>query len=153
MKPVFTYTLKVTVTLRRPKIWRRIAVPSDIKLPRLHAVIRVALGAPGSAQHFFVDKTKTVYAHPAWDDLPKIQPAKMVALARLLKNPGDTVSYFSGEEEEWEHSVELIHKIAAASVPRCAVCVAGSRIGPMSPKHRGRFSLSAINRLLRKMPV
>lgn len=154
MNPAFTYTLKVTVILKRPTIWRRIAVPSDIKLPRLHAVIRIALGTCGSAQHFFIDKAKTVYAHPAWADLPKIQPAKMAALASLLKNPGDTVSYFCGEEEEWEHTVELIRISKTPVAQRSAVCLGGkgahfeSRASRVAP-----FRVAVINRTLRAIRV
>jgi hypothetical protein len=155
MNPAFTYTLKVTVVLKRPTIWRRIAVPSDIKLPRLHAVIRIALGSCGSAQHFFIDQAKTVYAHPAWDDLPKIQPAKMAALASLLKNPGDTVSYFCGDEEEWEHTVELIRISKMPDVgARSAVCLGGkgARLEHRSPR-AAPFRVAAVNRELRAVRV
>ena len=74
MSSPIRYTLKISVTLVRPAIWRRILVPADIKLPRLHAVIQIVTGAPDSLQHFFIDSQKTVYANPAWEDLPRSGP-------------------------------------------------------------------------------
>ena len=43
-RPKQTYQLKITVKGAKPLIWRRILVPSDIRLDRLHMVIQVAMG-------------------------------------------------------------------------------------------------------------
>lgn len=152
MNPTFSYTLKVNVVLSRPKIWRRIAVPSSIELPGLHEVIRIAMGASVGVQQFFFIHKKTVYAHPSWDDLPRIRSAENMVLSNLLREPGDDMLYFCGDDEAWEHTVELVRSTSQGQAGRYAVCVAGNRAYPDSPLIQGgRLRLERVNRALRKI--
>jgi hypothetical protein len=43
-KPAQIYQLKVTLKNSQPSIWRRILVPSDITLDRLHHVLQETMG-------------------------------------------------------------------------------------------------------------
>lgn len=49
-----TYQLKVTLNDATPPIWRRILVPSDIQLGKLHIVLQVAMGWTNSHLHQFI---------------------------------------------------------------------------------------------------
>lgn len=52
------YQLKVTLDCIKPRIWRRLVVPSDIMLDKLHEVLQVAMGWTNSHLHqFIVGKT------------------------------------------------------------------------------------------------
>jgi hypothetical protein len=154
MNPTLSYTLNVNVPLSRPKIWRRIAVPSSIELPGLHEVIRIAMGASAGVQHFFFIHKKTVYARQTWDDLPRILSAENVVLANLLREPGDDMLYFCGDDETWEHTVELVRSTSQVQAGCHAVCVAGNRAYPGSPLiHGGRLRLERVNRALRKIRI
>lgn len=154
MNTPISYILKITVTLVRPAVWRRIVVPADIKLARLHAVIQIVTGAPDSLQHFFIDRRQIVYANPAWKDLPKIKSGRDVSLVRLLDRPGDRLAYYCGDDDEWEHTVELLKVAEAVGRIRRAACVAGNRHCPRQHEHRkGRFLLSAVNRALQRVRV
>jgi len=152
MNSKISYTLKITVIQLRRPLWRRLLVPSDIKLPRLHSVIQIVTGARSSLQHFFIDSQKTVYADPSWEDLPRVISGRDVSLATLLKRPGDRLTYYSGDDHEWEHTVELVKITGNAARPRRAVCVAGNGPG----KHAGRngaFPVSVLNRALHQVRV
>lgn len=48
------YQLKITLKGSRPAIWRRVVVPADMTLDRLHAVIQIAMGWTNSHLHQFV---------------------------------------------------------------------------------------------------
>ena len=148
------YILKITVTLARPIIWRRVLVPADIKLPRLHAVIQIVTDAPDSLQHFFIDSQKTVYANPAWEDFPKIKTGRDVRLRRLLTRPGDRLAYYCGEDDEWEHTVELLKVTETDRNAGRAACLAGNRhcLGRYE-RRKGGFLLSVVNRALQRVRV
>jgi hypothetical protein len=152
MTSKISYTLKITVIQLRRAIWRRLLVPSDIKLPRLHSVIQIVTGARGSLQHFFIDSQKTVYADPNWDDLPRVRSGRDVSLARLLKRPGDRLAYYCGDDNEWEHTVELLKITGNAARARHATCVGANRAGKQVGRDLG-FPLSAMNRALQRVRV
>ncbi|NNN04814.1 MAG: plasmid pRiA4b ORF-3 family protein [Elusimicrobia bacterium] len=49
-----TYQLKVTLDGIEPPIWRRLLVPGDINLLKLHEVLQVAMGWTNSHLHQFI---------------------------------------------------------------------------------------------------
>jgi len=152
MNSKISYTLKVTLIQLRPAIWRRLLVPSDIKLPQLHSVIQIITGAPDSLHHFFVDSRKTVYVNSSWDDLPRVRSGRDVSLARLLRRPRDRLAYYCGDDNEWEHMVELLEITTGVERARRAACVAGNT--PRKHEQRnGGFLLSAVNRALQGVKV
>ena len=53
-QPAQVHELKITLLRSKPAIWRRIAVPSDIRLSDLHAVIQIVMGWTNSHLHQFV---------------------------------------------------------------------------------------------------
>lgn len=47
------YQIKVALQYINPPIWRRIEVPGDIKLGKLHRILQVAMGWSDSHLHAF----------------------------------------------------------------------------------------------------
>jgi pRiA4b ORF-3-like protein len=146
------YTIKIAVILVRPIIWRRVLVPANIKLLQLHAVIQIVTEAPDSLQHFFIDGQKNIYADPAWKDLPKIKPSRDVRLEQLLRRPGDQLAYYCGDDDDWEHTIELLNVTENIGRASRAACTAGNRHCLRRRKSRkGSFLLPAINRMLQRV--
>jgi len=56
--------LKVTLQGVRPPIWRRLAVPADITLGRLHHVLQIAMGWTDSHLHQFTLRDKSLRQSP-----------------------------------------------------------------------------------------
>jgi hypothetical protein len=152
MSTPISYTLNVTINHVRPRIWRRILVPAGIKLPGLHVVIQIAMGASNPLQHFFVGGQKTVYANPAWRNLQKIKSGRNVRLEKLLSRPGDRLAYYCGDDDDWEHTVELLKITETPGRIGRAVCLAGSRRCPGRLEcHEGEFLLPAVNSELQRL--
>jgi len=57
-------TLRVTLNETKPPIWRRVAVPSDITLGKLHEVIQIVMGWTDDHLHQFILRDKKLKPTP-----------------------------------------------------------------------------------------
>jgi hypothetical protein len=123
------YTLRIELRHIEPLIWRRVHVPVDIPLPRLHDVLQVVMGWTDSHLHSFRIADR---GYTNSDDF-----ADMDMLAERSHNIGaligETIRQFEYEYDfgdGWEHriAVEAIGK--AAGDPPHPLCVAGERACP-----------------------
>lgn len=63
------FQLKVTLKHIRPPIWRRLQVPAEIKLGKLHRILQAAMGWTDSHLHqFIVGPTYYGVPHPEFPD-------------------------------------------------------------------------------------
>ena len=53
-QPTEIYQLKVTLKYSKPPIWRRLLVPSDIALDKLHYILQAAFDWTNSHLHQFI---------------------------------------------------------------------------------------------------
>jgi len=121
------HRLKATLRGTRPPIWRRLEVPSDITLKRLHMVIQLAFGWDDS--HLFVFDTPAGQ-YGSYDPDLRIRSAAGQNLAAVADWPGDKVRYEYDFGDCWELDilVEAVHPAEpGVAYPRCT---AGRRAGP-----------------------
>src|SRR3954471_3824553 len=64
--PSAVYQLKVTLAGSRPTIWRRLQVPGNLTLGRLHEILQIAMGWQDMHLHLFASG-RTVYSPPEMD--------------------------------------------------------------------------------------
>jgi hypothetical protein len=128
----FIYQLKVSLKGAKPPIWRRVLVPSDMDLGRLHRVIQAAMGWMDYHLHQFVA------GHTAfgvadenalnWD--MDVEDERKWRLDEVLKREKDKLRYEYDFGDGWEHDVTLEKVLpydAKQALPRC---VAGRRACP-----------------------
>jgi hypothetical protein len=93
--------LKVTLDDVEPKVLRRIEVPADIKLDRLHLTLQAALGWTNS--HLFEIRARDVgwgLPSPDWPDGPL--DARKVKLIDVLEDAGTkTLRYLYDYGDGW----------------------------------------------------
>ncbi|SDC01305.1 plasmid pRiA4b ORF-3 family protein [Williamwhitmania taraxaci] len=104
------YQIQVALVGSKPKIWRRVLIPSDMPLSDVHKVIQTAMGWANSHLHQFV-KGKKYYApvvedDDSWDDTDSID-YKDILVSDLLKAVKDKMEYEYDFGDGWEHTVEL----------------------------------------------
>jgi hypothetical protein len=126
------YELKITLLdITRP-IWRRVQVPSTIRLSRLHDVFQIVMGWTDSHIHQF-EKDEKHYAvpDPEFEDDIKIIDEGPVPLDTVLLAEGDSMIYVYDFGDNWRHEVILEKILAsdAATSPK-PVCLAGERRCP-----------------------
>lgn len=122
------YQLEVTLEDSRPPIWRRILVPGNITLPRLHRVLQAVMGWEDYHLHQFMAGGKR-YSIPHPDDWVEVTDERRVPLSRLLREPGDRLEYEYDFGDGWRHRVVLEEVLPDLELAH-PVCLAGERAGP-----------------------
>ena len=136
------FQLKITLKHIRPLIWRRIQVPADIKLGRLHDILQATMGWEDCHLHQFI-ADDTYYGIPDPDFPSNIRSESNVRLDKIVK-PGDTLTYEYDFGDSWQHEIK-IEKMLTPEDQRYPVCLAGKRACP--PEDCGGFP--GYQRLLR----
>ena len=62
--PASIYQIKVTLSGSRPPIWRRLQLPGNLTLGRLHEILQIAMGWQDMHLHLFASG-RTVLSKPA----------------------------------------------------------------------------------------
>src|SRR5436305_3978168 len=106
-EPQEIYQLKVTLSGSKPPIWRRLLVPADMTLGRLHQVLQTVMGWHDSHLHDF--DIKGVTYGPADPDyramgLPT-RNEKTVRLSKALDYVGAKATYTYDFGDSWEHKI------------------------------------------------
>jgi len=115
------YRIKVTLRHVAPPVWRRIEVPADIKLGKLHRILQATMGWTDSHLHAF-RAGNTTYGVPD-PDYPRDETRneRNVRLDKVA-GAGDKLVYEYDFGDGWEHEIE-VEKVTepetAVHYPRC----------------------------------
>lgn len=112
-----TYLLKITLKHVKPPVWRRIEVPADIKLGKLHRVIQIAMGWTDSHMHAF-HAGQAVYGTPDPEFGGETKDERKVRLDSIL-GEGEKLLYEYDFGDGWEHEVKVEKVLDADPDPRC----------------------------------
>ncbi len=129
-QPDDIFQLRVSLLDIDPQIWRRLLVPQDLTLPRLHSVLQVVMGWTDSHLHQF--KVGDVYfAEPHEELEPGPIDYRRIALNKIAPRRGSTCIYEYDFGDGWEHLIEVEDDLPVETVtvpvPRC---LAGERACP-----------------------
>ncbi|HEX3779662.1 MAG TPA: plasmid pRiA4b ORF-3 family protein [Pseudonocardiaceae bacterium] len=121
------YQLKVGLRGAKPPIWRRIEVPADTSLARLHLIIQIAFGWDDSHLHAY----RTPYGDFGVADAEVgLFEEATVTLEQVAPGARSAISYVYDFGDDWEHSI-LVEKVldqdGNVAYPRC---VGGRRAAP-----------------------
>jgi hypothetical protein len=125
--PAPVYQIKVGLRGAKPPIWRRLQVPADINLARLHRVIQAAFAWEDSHLHVF----ETPYGDFGTADAQLGHRAETpVTLEQVAPSVNDKITYLYDFGDSWYHEI-LVEKILdrdpTATYPRCT---GGRRAAP-----------------------
>jgi hypothetical protein len=130
-RPNDVFQLRISLLVIEPPIWRRILVPPDLPLPRLHRVIQISMGWTDT--HLYQFKVgKVWYGEPGDEYETGLVDHRRIPLNQILPKGGATCIYEYDLGDGWEHLIELEDVVPAESVtsplPRC---LAGERACPV----------------------
>ena len=124
------YQLKVTIKDIKPPIWRRILVPHDISLHKLHKVLQIVMGWTDSHLHEFrIDGLS--YADPSIEDeVEGLKDENKFKLFCVAPGENSRFTYMYDLGDSWEHEI-LIEKILPFETGiGYPVCIQGERQSP-----------------------
>lgn len=122
------YQIKVTLRHIEPPVWRRIEVPADIKLGKLHKVLQIAMGWTNSHLHAF-RVGQASYGIPDPDFPDDMENERNVRLDKIAAN-GDTLIYEYDFGDGWQHKLKIEKVIPAEPAVHYPRCLAGKRACP-----------------------
>jgi len=124
------YQIKITLRHIRPPVWRRIQVPADIKLGKLHRILQAAMGWYDAHLHAFRVGHET-YGVPDPDPLfdTEMQNERNVRLDRIAAE-GDQLIYEYDFGDGWEHELLIEQVLPAEKGRRYPLCLSGKRACP-----------------------
>ncbi|WP_127354073.1 plasmid pRiA4b ORF-3 family protein [Actinacidiphila soli] len=146
--PVPTYQLKITLRDTSPPIWRRVTLPADTSLGRLHDIIQTCFGwhdshlhsftEPGSG-HQFVDFDSPLDRDPSRD-----VDEDSASVAEVLPYDGGRLQYTYDFGDDWRHQITLEKTLPAAAADRRVHCTGGRRAMPYAEDIGGAWGLQAV---------
>ncbi len=124
------YQLKITLLGIDPPIWRRLQVPSNMRLCHLHDALQMVMGWTDSHVHQF-EKDGKIWGVQETDDYDiGLLDESRVTVGRVLRAEGDSLSYLYDLGDKWRHTVYL-EKILPSDVESPQpVCLGGERRCP-----------------------
>lgn len=126
---------QVQIVLRgsKPKIWRRILIPSDMPLSVFHEVIQTSMGWENSHLHQFekdnIFYTMKIEGDVFWDEKKK-KDYKDLTVSDLLTKKHDKVTYEYDYGDIWEHDIFLEEILNADPHTKYPLCVDGKMSCP-----------------------
>ena len=126
-----TYQIKVTLDDSKPPIWRRILVPINITLGKLHHILQVVMGwADYHLHQFIVGRMYYGEPHPDYDDYLDMHDEQDVTLRQIVPGEGFKFRYEYDFGDSWLHQV-LVEKIVPPEPGQhYPLCIKGRRACP-----------------------
>ena len=123
------YQIKVTLRYSKPPIWRRIQVPGDTRLDKLHLILQMVMGWQNYHLHQFI-VGNVYYGEPHPDYGFEMKDERKVKLHQLAPAEKSKFVYEYDFGDSWEHEL-LVEKIMPSepdvTYPRC---IKGKRACP-----------------------
>jgi hypothetical protein len=130
-KPAAVYQIKVSLNGSHPPIWRRILVPDNTTLLKLHDILQIVMGWEESHLHAFSIDGQS-YGDPEDDeygDLGTINE-KRVRLNQVIPGEKFQFKYEYDFGDSWEHTLLVEKVLPPEAGVHYPVCVKGKRACP-----------------------
>ena len=127
--PASVHQLKVTLRGIRPPIWRRLRVPSDATLAKLHGFLQAAMGWEDAHLHRF-RVGGTSYGDRGVLGGVVDRGERTARLGQVAPSDQGTLRYDYDFGDGWEHLIVVEAVLVPEPGVRYPVCVAGKRACP-----------------------
>lgn len=123
------YQIQVTLRDVKPACWRRLQVPADASLERLHMILQVAMGWQDCHLYEF-QAGESSFGIPDPDFGGDTRSASRVRLQRVAPAGGARLVYRYDFGDDWVHDVVVEEILAPEQGARYPRCLGGERACP-----------------------
>jgi hypothetical protein len=130
-KPAQIYQIKVTLDDIHPPIWRRILVPGNTTLLKLHDIIQIVMGWEDYHLHMFTIEG-FIYGNPEDDeygDLGTLDEAR-ITLSQVVYGENQRFKYEYDFGDSWDHTLLVEKILPPKDGVRYPICLKGKRACP-----------------------
>lgn len=121
------YQIQITLKGSKPRIWRRVLIPSDMLLSDFHYVIQVVMGWTNSHLHEFIQNGISYSGtHEEMLDNLDAEDYTNIRISDLLKKEKDTLIYEYDFGDSWEHQIVLEKVLPKTSDTQFPICLKGN---------------------------
>ena len=128
------YQIQIALKNFKPKIWRRILVPSDVSLSDFHKIIQTTMGWTNTHLHQFYKNGKRYMEQMEedymWDDRNQFDYIAM-QLSDLLRYEKEKISYEYDFGDGWNHEIVLEKILPFDDKEEYPVCIKGKMNCPL----------------------
>ena len=111
-----------------PPVWRRVQVPANLTLRRLHSVLQCAMGWPETESHLF-RVGSALYGKPA-NAADPVKDSRWATVGDIVALGTTAFGYERGAMDRWEHEVRIEAVAEGNASNQRPVCLAGERACP-----------------------
>jgi hypothetical protein len=123
------YQLSVALDDIEPAVWRRLQVPADFTLEKLHYVLQDALGWQNSHLHEFRIGDARYGLILADEPDPTLRDDRRIHL-RDVAGKGSRFTYVYDFGDDWMHSIHVEEVLASNPTVKVPRCTGGARAAP-----------------------
>jgi hypothetical protein len=130
---VSVYQIKATLIGVRPPIWRRLRIPDDTTLHRLHRMLQVVMGWwDYHLYRFDIGRAHYGVPDPDWDvEIGiEVRNARVARLGHVVSNERTVFRYKYDFGDSWEIRLVVERILPPQEGERYPVCLGGGRAGP-----------------------
>jgi hypothetical protein len=122
--------LKVTLAEVKPPVWRRLLVPAEMSLAKLHDALQDAMGWTNSHLHCFGIERRRIGMVGVEEDSPELEDERRVRISSVLPKKGAKLVYRYDYGDDWEHVIEVEDVTVPDRRLAYPLCIAGARACP-----------------------
>jgi hypothetical protein len=122
--------LRVALVDLEPVIWRRLQVPGEVRLSRLHRILQAAMGWEDYHLHRFEIAGQSYEAIDEDDDVDGEAVDEDSVILSSLVEPGTGFSYEYDFGDSWNHEIVVESVESVPQALKVAVCLDGQRACP-----------------------
>jgi len=129
--PRAMYQLKIVLLGSKPSIWRRILVPGQVKLSRLHDILQIVMGWTNSHLHQFHAESG-IYCLNVEDNFGDLEKhdERRFSVADVVPREKTWFIYEYDFGDGWEHEVRVEKILPGEIGERTASCLQGKNACP-----------------------
>ncbi len=126
------YQIEVTLTGIQPRIWRRLQVPSNTSLHKLHRILQLTMGWHDyHLYQFEIDEANYGEPDPEWEDFDiEMRNARTTRLSQVVSKGKTIFTYEYDFGDSWRHELLVEQILPPEEGVRYPVCLGGERACP-----------------------